>query len=61
MNPSDNSKMVICLGRQLASGGSEIARYLAQELGFGFFDKELIYAAAARSGYSTDLFEEKDE
>ena len=61
MNPSDNPKMVICLGRQLASGGSEIARYLAQELGFGFFDKELIYAAAARSGYSTDLFEEKDE
>ena len=54
-------KYAICLGRQLGSGGHEIAKYLAGELGFNFYDKELLYAAAARSGYSTDMFEKNDE
>ena len=40
-------KYAICLGRQLGSGGHEIAKYLAGELGFNFYDKELLYAAAA--------------
>jgi cytidylate kinase len=57
----NNQKISICLGRQLGSGGSEIARFLAKELGFTFYDKEIICAAAAKSGYSTDIFEEKDE
>ena len=58
----DNGKhYAVCLGRQLGSGGGEIAKYLADELGFSFYDKELLYAAAARSGYSTDVFERSDE
>ena len=51
----------ICLGRQLGSGGSEIAKYIAEQLGFRFYDRELLYAAAAKSGYDRKLFEKSDE
>lgn len=56
-----DKKYSICIGRQLGSGGSEIARFLAEQLNFKFFDKELLYAAAAKSGYSTEMFEKNDE
>ncbi len=58
---SNDKKYSICLGRQLGSGGSEIARFLAEQLNFKFYDKEILCAAAAKSGYSTEIFEEKDE
>lgn len=51
----------VCLGRQLGSGGRIIGRQIADELGLQFYDKELIFAAAAKSGYSKELFEENDE
>ena len=54
-------KYAICLGRQLGSGGREISQYLSDQLKFTFYDRELLYAAAARSGYSTDMFEKSDE
>jgi len=56
-----DQRYAICLGRQLGSGGYEIAKYLADELHFNFYDRELLYAAAAKSGYSTDIFERNDE
>ncbi len=51
----------VCLGRQLGSGGYIIGQTIAQELGLKFYDKELIYAAAEKSGYSKELFEKSDE
>ncbi|MBP3773749.1 MAG: cytidylate kinase-like family protein [Bacteroidaceae bacterium] len=51
----------ISLGRQLGSGGGEIARFLADKLNFKFYDRELLYAAAVKSGYSTEIFEKRDE
>ena len=51
----------VCLGRQLGSGGRDIARELAQRLNLKFYDKELIYIAASKSGYSKELFEKSDE
>ena len=56
-----NPHFAICIGRQLGSGGYVIGQKIAQELGFKFYDSELIYAAADRSGYSKDLFEKSDE
>lgn len=52
---------VICIGRQLGSGGHEIGERLASRLGYSFFDKELIKLASAESGLSSDVFERADE
>lgn len=58
---NQSSHFAVCLGRQLGSGGRIIGRQIAEELGFKFYDKELIYTAAAKSGYSKELFEKSDE
>ena len=52
---------VICIGRQLGSGGHEIGERLASRLGYSFYDKELIKLASAESGLSSDVFERADE
>lgn len=52
---------VICVGRQLGSGGHAIAQKLADIFGFRFFDKEILNLAAKESGFSEKLFEENDE
>ena len=41
----------IALGRQLGSGGSEVAKYLSQQLNFTYYDRNLLNAAAEKSGY----------
>ncbi len=56
-----NEFFSICLGRQLGSGGHDIAKELAERLNLKFYDKELIYVAASKSGYSRELFEKSDE
>ena len=53
--------LIICVGRQLGSGGCEIARMLAKEFNCNFYDKELINMAAERSGFSPKIFEVQDE
>ncbi len=57
----NNEHFSICLGRQLGSGGHDIAKDLAERMHLKFYDKELIYIAASKSGYSRDLFEKSDE
>lgn len=53
--------MVVTISRQFASGGHEIGQKLAQNLGYKFYDKELIYKAAEMSGISPDILKEVDE
>lgn len=52
---------VITVGRQFGSGGRELARALADELGIAYYDKELLAAAARHSGIAPEFFEKKDE
>ena len=54
-------KFIIPLGRQLGSGGLEVARILSQRLDAKLLDKELLKMAAVKSGYSEELFKVKDE
>lgn len=54
-------KLVICVGRQLGSGGCEIAKKLAEEFGLKFYDSELINMAAERSGFNPKIFAKSDE
>ncbi len=53
--------MVITIARQYGSGGKEIGKKLAKELGIRFYDKNLITLAAKESGLSPEFFEKYDE
>ena len=54
-------QFVITIGRQLGSGGKEMAEMLARELGVSVYDKALLQAAACESGIDASLFEQADE
>lgn len=53
--------LIICVGRQLGSGGCEIAKKLADAFGCKYYDTELLSMAAQRSGFSEKIFEHEDE
>ena len=53
--------MIISIGRQHGSGGREIARLLAQELGIKCYDKEIVDEAAKHADFSRDLRNAYDE
>ena len=55
------SNLIITIGRQFGSGGREIGKRLAEELGIEFYDRALITAAAKKSGFSEELFEMMDK
>ena len=49
------SHTIITIAREHGSGGRLIGRKLAQELGFGFYDKELIALTARESGFTEEF------
>ncbi|HPJ83113.1 MAG: cytidylate kinase-like family protein [Bacteroidales bacterium] len=59
MNSTD--KIVVCLGRQIGSGGYLAGKMIASALGLFFYDKELLYYAAKDSGICEEIFENADE
>jgi cytidylate kinase len=60
MSAMDSFK-VICFGRQLGSGGREIAEKLAKKLDLPLYDKEILALAAKNTGLGRELFENADE
>lgn len=54
-------KVIITIGRQFGSGGREIGKKLAEQLGIAYYDKELLRLAAQESGICPELFEKADE
>ncbi|MBQ9204655.1 MAG: cytidylate kinase-like family protein [Prevotella sp.] len=58
---SDNKHIIICVGRQLGSGGHDIARMLALDFQAKYYDRELLNLAAKESGFSKKFFEQNDE
>ena len=52
---------IINIGRQFGSGGRRIAEALSIRLGIPFYDNELIVEAAQKSGFSKELFKQRDE
>ena len=56
-----SERIIITLGRQFGSGGREIGKRVAKELGIAFYDKELLTRAAKESGISEELFQSNDE
>ena len=55
------TKSIITIGRQYGSGGREIGKKLADQLGIPFYDNELLYIAAKKSGICEELFQTNDE
>lgn len=53
--------MIVCIGRELGSGGRDIGRMLAEQLGCAFYDRELLNLAARESGFSEEVFARSDE
>lgn len=56
-----DKKIIITIGRQFGSGGGAIGRRVAELLSVAYYDKEIIAAAAGRSGLSEECFEQADE
>ena len=52
---------IITIAREYGSGGRIIAKKLAEELGIGFYDKELITLAAKESGLSEDFIQKAQQ
>ena len=52
---------IINIGRQFGSGGRRVAAALNARLGIPVFDNELIVEAAQKSGFSKELFKQRDE
>jgi cytidylate kinase len=55
------NNIVLSIGRQFGSGGSEIGRKLANNLNFAYYDSELLSIAAKDSGLCPEVFEKADE
>lgn len=52
---------IITISRQYGSGGREIGKKLAEELGIPFYDNEIITIAAKKSGFAEGIFEQADQ
>ena len=57
----NNKNVIICVGRQVGSGGHDIARMLALDFNAKYYDRELLNLAAKESGFSERFFEQNDE
>jgi len=53
--------MIITVGRQIGSGGHDIAKKLAEQIGYKFYDMEILSIAAQESGFDRKFFEKQDE
>lgn len=52
---------VITIARSYGSGGRKMGRLLAKELGFEYYDREILRIASDESGISEELFRQVDE
>ncbi len=53
--------MIVSIGRQFGSGGHEVGRRLAAELGIKLYDKELLKMVAKESNICEQVLEDYDE
>ena len=56
-----SNNLIITIGRESGSGGRNIGKKLAEELGVKCYDKELIDVAVKKSGLCKEIFETHDE
>lgn len=54
-------KKIITISREFASGGRTIAKLVADELGYKYYDNELIDLCAKESGLSAEFIEKSEQ
>ncbi len=52
---------IITIGRRFGSGGREVGKRLADELGFAYYDKQLLESVAEQTGLAVDYIEQYSE
>ena len=55
------SYRIVTVSRQFGSGGRSIGKKLAEQLGFSYYDKELVKEVSLATGFSPEYIEEKGE
>lgn len=55
------NNLIITVGRQYGSGGREVGRMLSEIFGIGYYDREIITAAAERSGLAGETFSRHED
>lgn len=59
--PYQRDHLIITISREFGSGGHSIGKMVAERLGIGFYDMELIQQVARESGYSEDFVMRHDQ
>lgn len=57
----DSNRHVIVIGREYGSGGHDIAKQLAKDLNYDFYDHEIIEMVAGTSGMKKEFIEKNEE
>ena len=57
----EGKKLIVAIGRQYGSGGSEIGSRLARELGIHFYDKNILRMNSDQSGIKESYYYLADE
>ena len=52
---------VITIGREFGSGGHELGKMLAEQLGYTFYDEEIIQMTAGTTGYTPEFIGKNEE
>ena len=55
------NKIIVTIGRQFGSGGHEVGRRLASELGISFYDHEFVDMAVKKTGFHADYVKDNEE
>ncbi len=54
-------KRIITISREFGSGGRTIAKLIAEQLGYKYYDKELVMHVADETGFDPAYIEEAGE
>ena len=56
-----DERVIITVGRQIGSGGLQVAKMVAAKFGIEVYDKNLLMLTAKESGLAPEIFDERDE
>lgn len=57
----EKTHLIITIGRQFGSGGRKVAHAIGRKLDIPVYDKSILSEAAKGCGYSSDIFNKRDE
>ncbi len=55
------NKIIVTIGREFGSGGHEIGKRLAADLGIAFYDQEFVEMAVKNTGFHVDYVKDNEE